>query len=199
MKRICLAFAALALIASTAAAQSLAELARQEEARRKAVKTPSKVYTDADLRRIAPATPPAPGQPSAPGQPAPAGQPGAPATGAALKDAQAAGQPAAAEASAGEQEPAKDETWWRNRITEARARLERSKLLYDALQSRVNALTADFAARDDPAQRTVLANDRVRTLGELQRMKDEIDAQTKAIADIEEEARQAGVPPGWLR
>ena len=30
-------------------------------------------------------------------------------------------------------------------------------------------------------------------------MKKEIAEQTKAISDIEEEARKAGVPPGWLR
>jgi hypothetical protein len=189
MKRFCLAFVAFSFVASTAAAQSLAELAKQEEARRKALKTPAKVYTDADLKRLAPATPP-----PAPGQ-AP------PATGQDTKEGavQAAVVQATAGQAAGEQEPEKDETWWRNRITEARAKLERSQLLYDALQSRVNALTADFSARDDPAQRAVLANDRIKVLGELQRTKDQIEAQTKAIADIEEEARQAGVPPGWLR
>jgi hypothetical protein len=191
MKRFCLALVAFSFVASTAAAQSLAELAKQEEARRKALKTPAKVYTDADLKRLAPATPP----------PAPGQAPPAPATGQDTKEGeqQAAVVQAAAGEAAGEQEPQKDEAWWRNRITEARAKLERSKLLCDALQSRVNALTADFTARDDPAQRAVLANDRIKVLGELERMKAEIGAQTKAIADIEEEARQAGVPPGWLR
>ena len=64
MKRVCLALLALLLVASAASAQSLAELAKREEARRKAIKTPSKVYTDADLRRIAPASPPAVPAPS---------------------------------------------------------------------------------------------------------------------------------------
>jgi hypothetical protein len=143
----------------------------------------------AGLRRLAPATPaPAPQQPPPP------------ATG---QDPKAAGQPAdaqaAADKAAAEQEPEKDETWWRTRITEARAKLERTKFLSDAMQTRVNSLTNDWAARDDPAQRAVLANDRVRALAEMQRLKEQIDADTKAIADIEEEARQAGVPPGWLR
>ncbi len=191
MKRFCLALLAFSFVASTAAAQSLAELAKQEEARRKALKTPAKVYTDADIRRLAPATPP-----SVPGQ-----APPVPAAGQDTKEGavQAAVVQTTAGQAAGEQEPEKDESWWRNRITEARTNLERSKLLYDALQSRVNALTADFSARDDPGQRAVLANERIKVLGELQRTQDRIDAQTKAIADIEEEARQAGVPPGWLR
>jgi len=176
MKRICLALV-LCLVASAAAAQSLADLAKQEEARRKAIKTPSKVYTDADLKRLSPGTPP-----PAPQQPPP------PATG---QDPKEAGQPAdaqaAADKAAAEQEPEKDETWWRTRITEARAKLESTKFSYDAMQTRVNV------------QRAALANDRARALAELQRLKEQIDADTKAIADIEEEARQAGVPPGWLR
>jgi hypothetical protein len=35
--------------------------------------------------------------------------------------------------------------------------------------------------------------------GELDRLKKQIDATKKAIADLEEEARRANVPPGWLR
>ena len=69
----------------------------------------------------------------------------------------------------------------------------------EALQSRINGLTTDFTARDDPAQRAVVANDRQKALAELDRVKNDITQQTKAIADIQEEARRAGVPPGWLR
>ena len=36
-------------------------------------------------------------------------------------------------------------------------------------------------------------------LAELNRLTTEVQAQTKAITDIQEEARRAGVPPGWLR
>ncbi|MGE5358721.1 MAG: hypothetical protein ACM3NQ_06850, partial [Bacteroidales bacterium] len=96
-------------------------------------------------------------------------------------------------------EPEKNEAWWRNRITEVRAALERNKLLVDSLQTRANALVNDFEARDDPAQRMMLKQEREKALAELQRVKDEIAAATKQIADIEEEARRAGVPPGWLR
>ena len=68
-----------------------------------------------------------------------------------------------------------------------------------ALQSQINGLTADFAARDDPAQRSKVAADRQRALTELDRVKKEIQQHTKALADLQEEARKAGVPPGWLR
>jgi hypothetical protein len=67
------------------------------------------------------------------------------------------------------------------------------------LQSRINALTTDFSARSDPAQRAQIGNDRQKALTELDRVKKEIAANTKAIADIQEEARKAGVPAGWVR
>ena len=39
----------------------------------------------------------------------------------------------------------------------------------------------------------------VQAKDELERMKEAVSADTKAIADLDEEARRAGVPPGWLR
>ena len=35
------------------------------------------------------------------------------------------------------------------------AQLDRDQIYSEAMQSRINALTADFTARDDPAQRAV--------------------------------------------
>jgi hypothetical protein len=43
------------------------------------------------------------------------------------------------------------------------------------------------------------ANDRQKALTEMDRVKKEIADHTKALADLQEEARKAGVPPGWLR
>ena len=93
----------------------------------------------------------------------------------------------------------KDEAYWRTRISAARSALERSRIFADALQSRLNALTTDIVNRSDPAQRAQLELERQRALAEMDRVKKEIAEQTKAITDIEEEARKAGVPPGWLR
>ena len=84
-------------------------------------------------------------------------------------------------------------------MTAARTSLSRSQMFAQALQTRINALTADAINRDDPAQRSVLEQDRVKAIEELARVNKEIEDQTKAIADIETEARRAGVPPGWLR
>lgn len=158
----------------------LAEVARKEAERRKTIKTPSKLYTNDDVAKTrgvmtsaAPVLVAAPVPAPAPGESA----------------AQSTAPP----------EPAKDEAYWRARITEAQDRLRRSRMFADALQTRINSLTADFTRWDDPAQRAVIGQQRLEALAELDRVNQEIEAQTQEIADIEEEARRAGVPPGWLR
>ena len=67
------------------------------------------------------------------------------------------------------------------------------------MQSRINALTADFASHDDPLQRAAIERDRQRSISELGRLQQDIKDTQKALSDLDEEARKAGVPPGWLR
>jgi len=167
-------------------AQTLGDIAKREESRRKQVKTPAKVYTNEDLRGDGGAPAPAPAsQASSPN----AAQPAAPAAGAQPKDADKAAT----------DDPKKNEGYWKDRLAKARGDLDRAKTFADALQSRINALTTDFAARSDPAQRAQIGNDRQKAVAELDRVKKEIEANTKAIADIQEEARKAGVPAAWVR
>jgi hypothetical protein len=123
-------------------------------------------------------------------------RPSPPATAGAAADEKKAEEKTTADKAA---EPVKDEAWWRGRMTVARAALERDKLLLAALDSRVKALTRDSTNRDDPAQRAVLLAERLRALEELDLMTKQVAADAAAIAAIEEEARQAGIPPGWIR
>ena len=187
MKRlfVCLVLVTVAAPPVQVAAQSLADVARQEEARRKTTKPARKVYGNGDLRSDGPSTPPS--------TPA-AGTP--PAAGAQTPNAAAGAKPQDADA---KDKEAKDQAYWSERMRTARSALDRSKIFADALQSRINALTTDFVNRDDPAQRAQIELERQRAVAELDRVKKETAEQTKAIADIEEEARKAGVPPGWLR
>jgi hypothetical protein len=67
------------------------------------------------------------------------------------------------------------------------------------LQTRVNSLTTDFSGRDDPYQRAKIAEERSKAILELDRVKADVESNRKKIGDIEDEARRAGVPPGWLR
>jgi len=172
-------------------AQSLAGVARAEQDRRKTAPRAEKVYTNENLRPDPHAPTPRP----PPASSAPTSNPTPQISVVPLSPDQST--PTSTEASA--VKPAADEKTWRARITAARERLQRSQLFVESLQSRINALTTDFVSRDDPAQRALIDQDRRRSLAELERVKGEIIEQTKAIADIEEEARKAGVPPGWLR
>lgn len=157
---------------------TLGELALKEQARRKALKASggAKVVTNEDLPRGVPAAAPAPA---------------AAATGSEAKpDADKPGTP---------EEPVKDEAWWKQRINQEREALRRNEMFAEALQTRINSLTSDFTARDDPFQRARISEDRAKAILELERVQTEADLTRKRIAEIEEEARKAGVPPGWLR
>jgi len=179
--------------AAVSGAQGLADVARAEEARRKTVRVPSKTYTNDDLKGdnngatvASPAPSTATSTPAA--TPAQAGKPAPPAA-----------KPDAAKDAASEEEPKKDEKYWRDRITAAQQAMARNKVLVDALQSRVNALNTDFVNTDDPAQRAVVEQNRKTALAEMDRVKKDIDTRTKEITAIQEEARKANVPAGWLR
>jgi hypothetical protein len=177
-----LAVACLGIPVAAQQTPSLAELARQEVQRRKAIKASGKVYTDKGTKAEGAAATAAAGQSGALPAPTPV-----------------RGDAAAATAKAEEGADAKGETYWRGRIAEARENLRRNEAFAEALQSRVNALTADFSARDDPSQRAKVGEDRQKALAEQGRVKNEIEEGRKLIATIEEEARQAGALPGWLR
>ena len=174
-------------MAPLSGAQSLGDVAKAEEARRKAVKAPGKVYTNGSLKTE---PPPSPGQVTPPPDAKAAATPPAGGTPSASPNA---GAPAA-----GDSAP-KDEAYWRKRIESERTALARAQTFVEALQSRINALSTDFVNRDDPQQRSVIAADRQKALAELDRVKQEIEDHQKAITTIQEEARKAGAPAGWVR
>jgi hypothetical protein len=188
------------LVSVESSAQSLADVAKAEAARRKAQgKTSAKTYTNDDLKKdgsSAPAPTPAGDASATPAAPA-AGSAQTGSAAPASKPATTAGtaeKPAAPSA-----DPPKDEKYWRNRITEARTGLQRSQAFVDALQSHINGLYAEFVAMGDPIQRATIEKKRNEAIAEQDRVKADIAQQTKAIAAIEEEARRASVPSGWLR
>jgi hypothetical protein len=191
---------------------SLAELARQEAERRKVTKDAPKVITAKDLPESArkPATPPATGpagshatsQDKGQATSQDKGQDKGQATGDAGAPSQAAGdqKPAPPADAAAGQGPGRDEATWRGRITIAREALRRNEIFLQALQTRVNALDNDFRnGAGNFTQQAQVNADRQKTLEELERVKSDVEQSGKQVADIEEQARKAGVPPGWLR
>jgi hypothetical protein len=178
--------------AAVASGQTLGEVAKKEAERRKGQSQGGKVYTNKDLPASAqkPATPsPAATSTEAPAQTAT--DPVAAATQQKADDAKTA-----TDKPQGEQ---KDQAYWKGRMAAAREELRRSEMFAEALQTRVNALNKDFNSRDNPAQRSAIGADRTEALNELTRVKQDVERGKKQIADIEEEARKAGVPPGWVR
>lgn len=168
--------------------KSLGEIAREEAARRKAVAARTKVYTKDDLPGNARLTLPAPASTPAGEKPADA----------------AAGEKPGGKAdesgdSAGGEGEEKDEAWWRARVTKVREGLRRSEMFAQALETRINSLNADFNSRDDPFQRAAVAEERTKAVSELESVRTEIKTLQQEMAAIEEEARRANVPPGWVR
>lgn len=178
-------------------AQSLGDLAKKEQERRKTTPPAAKVYTNDDLKKIyvpgAVTAPPAADQPSKPGDPAAKGED--------AKGDAAKGDAAKTGDAKSDEKPdlKKDEAAWRARMTAARDALNRFEMFRAALQSQINGLTTDFTSRDDPAQRAQIADQRQKAIAELAQVGKDIESAKKHIADIEEEARQKNVPPGWIR
>ena len=165
-------------IAAPAFAQSLADVAKKEEERRKEIKKPAKVITNTDLK---------PGYPTF-------SQPTAPSPG-----ATDASRDDKAPAGGGDSAPAKDQKYWQDKKKALQQQLDNDNGYAEALQVRINALTTDFVNRDDPVQKGKIEQDRIKALAELDRLKKAIVDDQKALKDLDEEARKAGVPPGWLR
>jgi len=183
--RVIVAFVLVAGFAGRLGAQSLADVAKKEEERRKKTPEPAKVYTNKDLSSVPPSVPaPAPAA-------AAAAKPAEPA-----KDDKNA---AAKDKDAKDKDAPKDKAYWAGRLKALQDQLDRDTTFADALQTKINSLTTDFVNRDDPAQRSVLERDRQKAIAQLAKLKQSTIDDKKAIADLEEEARRAGVPPGWLR
>lgn len=173
-------FVVLAVVASAASAQSLASVAKASNEQRKEQGTRSKVYTNDNLRQdITPSTPGA----------SAATDPATPATAAPVETATAAASDTATH----------DEKYWKERMKAARESLERNESFASALQSQINGLTTQFVNRDDPAQRAGIEQQRSKAVGDLEKVQRDIEASKKAIAAVEDDARKAGVPAGWLR
>ena len=197
-------------IAPVAFAQSLAGAARQEGERRQTVKPSGKVLTNKDLPAPPPTSvvPVSPGN-AAPGQEATSQEPaGTDAADAADKDASVRDAAQSADAAtdsndakdgAAEKDADKGQRYWGDKMKGLQDQLRRDRTLADGMQSRINALTTDFVNRADPQQRAVVGRDREAALEELDRLKKSIADGTRAISDLEDEARRAGVPSGWQR
>jgi hypothetical protein len=177
------------LSAGPVGAQSLGSVAKEAEAKRKTTKSTTKVYTNDTLK-----SDPTPSQaaPSASGSTPTAASPSQSGVNPEDKDKAKAKDDEAAKR-------AKDEAYWRDRVKAEREALARAETFAGALQSQINGLYGEFTACQAPPQCNEISAKRQKSIAELDRVKKEVDQHTKGIADIQEEARRAGVPAGWVR
>lgn len=154
---------------------SLAEISRREVERRKALATQARVYTNDDLKHARPLT-------------MAAARPQAPAAG---TSAEAATVAAAArnEAAVGD--------GLAERLVAAREALAQARAAFEQGQTRVTALTADWVAAPDEATRATIAAARDAAATEAERMRTDIDAQARALAQLEQDVLKQvrPVPP----
>jgi len=171
-------FAGCLSVVVPSAEQSLADVARNAEAARNAspARPHSKIYTNKDLSTVAHVVPaPTNSSPAAakPAPPAPA-------------DA-----PAAADV--------KSEAYWRDRMRPLRERLDSVRALADDTKRRAEVL---MRAADRCFMIGVVCADYTESLRLTEEHKvllADVAHAEQDVAALEEEARRAGVPPGWLR
>ena len=165
-----------------ALAQSLGDVANAEASRRAAVKTPAKRYTNDNLTPASSALP-APAVPTTVTPPV--------------------SKPEAAAGKQGEDarrtEETKTEKYWKDRAGAIRQSLARNTIMLDAFRSQINGLNAEFLSVDDPGRRALLEKRIQNASAELQRVQHDIETGKRAVIELEEEARKAGIPSGWLR
>jgi hypothetical protein len=169
------------LVATPAAAgqgQSLGEVARQTElARKKARGEAAKVKTLTN-RDVAPT------EESAPTAATPKAETQLPA--------------AAVAPTAKASEEVRDESYWRNRSRALHQKLEADMALGEQAVKHMNA-AADIATAGKGLAQAIQIPKFTEAEGEVRRLIGVITGDKQAIADLEEEARRANVPPGWLR
>ncbi len=160
--------------------QSLADVARNTEAARNAsaARPRAKVYTNKDL----PAGDRVPPPPSASNSSPTAAEPASPAP--------SAGQSLA---------DVKSEGYWRNRARPLLERLENARGLADDTKRRAEAL---MRSADRCFMIGVVCADYTESLRlteEHKALLAEVAYAERDVAGLQEEARRAGVPPGWVR
>ena len=171
---------AILAVAVPASAQSLAEIAAKELARRAAIKEPARVITDKDLpaaRRTA--TAPAPVSPDD-------GKPGASAANPAVR--------AATETD----DNGHDERWWNARAERLLQRLRGATGKLQIASARAGAISAEMT-RSGSTAGTAMMRRLQGAAAEVERWTAEVANARRALEELEEEARKAGALPGWLR
>lgn len=176
--------------------KSLGEVAREKKAASPAAKTPSpspepspgRVFTNEDL----------PAQPSPPAiaSPGPAGT-GRGTVTTLPKSAEVPAPPA----SSGSSDAAQREAAWRGRASALRDAITAAEKSIPEIEDRIAGLRNDRNPTNvmDPNREQNRQAEIANAQAQLEGVRAGLERSRQALADLEEEARRKGIPPGWLR
>ena len=194
--------------------QSLADLARQERARKSQEKKPGKVFTNDDIPSTPSITTSAPpkegaaknaeaeGTASAEGKEGTAPAEGKAAEGKGEANGTAEGKPKEAEKPKEEAGPdmAKLEKEYRDKFKQLRERLTYEQQRLDVMQRELNLMQTQYYSDPNVAMREQTFRGQInQRTQDIETQKGNVDKAQKAIADLEEELRKKGLPSGWAR
>jgi hypothetical protein len=95
-------------------------------------------------------------------------------------------------------EPKKDETYWRKRFADARAKLATAEKELDISQRELNLLQTQYYADPNKALQQQLTRDDInKKTAYVDEKKQQVADLTQAIEDLKDEMRHAGGEPGW--
>ena len=186
-------FAAVLLLAGVTSAQSLGDLAKKEKERRAKVAGETKSITTADAEKyktgpVTTGTVPAPP---------------------AAKDKESDDKAGAAKSAEGEKgKPKSDEptdfqgrteSFWRQTLGDARARVKDLENESNVLVLRLNDLQNRFYREADGYRQQTIQRDINKTLYEQDQNKTNLAKARADVEDLEREGRKSGALPGWLR
>lgn len=93
-----------------------------------------------------------------------------------------------------------DEEYWKGRYNETAEDLRAAEEKLQKLQEEMNGLRiAFYAEQDGVAGRPKINSEIERQFEEIEAAKKKVEDSKQALENLEEEARKAGVPPGWVR
>ncbi len=112
-----------------------------------------------------------------------------------------AGNPEASDELGSAESVPKDEASWRQRAEAARMRSTDAATAVSQAEQRLGELRSDVAPEDpmNPFRQQAREAEIKAEMERLEAARAEVGAARQAVSDLEEEARKAGIPPGWLR
>ncbi len=205
---------AVALLAPSLAAQDLAAAAERERERRQKAGQKGQTFTNADIDKKEPGAKPSPkpGESSSRSRSSPPSRLLGPQSdaGSSQPSTPSGGGTGCEGSECGERSPSggnqQGEAYWKQRaenlrkaVADAEAKVAKVQKEIDGLrQGQMQPLPSDGIRQVPPDPLTGSA-DAAPLHAQLDAAKDELAKARQALADLDEEARKASVPPGWIR